>query len=385
VILDPLSLHLAAFLVILVSALMFLLDTLMLNNAPAGRYWSAAFLSGSLSAVCYLIAMLVPGAFLANAIGNGVFVGATGLIWLGCLAFNGRRTRVPALVWAAGVLVVILAAAIPGPASGDWAGAVPLFVGNAVFGALGAIETRRGAVRGQWSAAGLTAVLGIESLWFVARTVVFVAWGPDSAVFRGFFDPPIVSLLTITLVVAAVVVTSTLRSGTSALRESAATRTLTVSRDGILLRGSFRVALNVLLQRARAAGEDPCVVCLRIDDLRRVAAAFDPEEADAILTAFRTAVRRHAPTMALVGETDTTGVTVAFIRTAVTDVRAATRSLHDRVVADVSALGTSVVPVVGTGIALAEDLGFDAERLIAHADADAARAVVTGEQPFGLS
>lgn len=384
-ILDALSLQVAALLVILISALMYLLDTLMLEDGRPGRYWSAAYISGCLSALCYLVEMLVPGAFIALAIGNGVFVAATAFIWVGCVAFNGRSVRVPLIVGATTIVVVMTSAVVTGPDGGTWAGAVPFFLGNFLFAVLGAIETRRGVVRGRWSAAGLTVVLSIEALWFLSRTVVFLALGPDSDLFRAVFGTHIAAVLTIVLVVAAVVVTSSLRSSESALRRNAATRTLTVDRDGILLRESFRGALSILLPRARAAEEDPCVVCLRIDDLRRVAVAFGPGDADAILRAFRAAARKHAPTMALVGETDTTGVTVAFLATTVTDVRRTVRALRDRVVDDVAALGTAVVPVVGAGVALASDVGFDADRLIDVADAAAADAVLTGDQPFGLA
>ncbi len=383
--LDPVSLQVAAFLVILVSTTMYLLDTLMLKDGVAGRYWSGAFLSGCLSSLCYLIALVLPDGFVALSIGNGFFVGTTGFIWLGGAAFNRRAMRVPLAVWSAAVLAVIVAALAEGPDGGPWAGAVPFFLGNALFGTLGAIETRRGVVRGRWSAAGLTVILAIESVWFLARAVVFVTLGSESELFLAVFDTRIASMLTLVLVVAAVIVTSTLRSGDTASRGHAAAKNLTVDGDGILFRHSFRGALSILLPRARAAGEDPCVICLRIDDLRRVSMAFGAEEADAILRTFREAARRHAPTMALVGETDTTGVTVAFITTSVTDVRRVTRSLRDRVVADVSALGTSVTPVVGAGVALASQVGFDAERLIGTADAAAAEAVLTGELPFGIA
>ena len=383
--LDSVSLQVAALLVILVSTTMYFLDTLMLKDGLAGRYWSGAYLSGCLSALCYLIGLVLPGAFVAVAIGNGVFVGATGFIWLGCAAFNGRAMRVPLMVWGAAVLAVIVAALAAGEDGGPWAGGVPFFLGNALFATLGAIETRRGVVRGRWSAAGLTVILVIEAVWFSARAVVFVMLGPESALFRAAFDTRIASLLTLVLVVAAVIVTSTLRSSDTASRVNAATKNLAVDADGILFRDSFRGALSILLPRAESAGEDPCVICLRIDDLRRVSMAFGPEEADAILRTFRAAARRHAPTMALVGETDTTGITVAFVTTSVTDVRRVVRSLRDRVVADVSALGTSVAPVVGAGLALGSQVGFDAERLIEAADSAAAEAVLTGELPGGLA
>ena len=107
---DVLSLQAASSLVILVSAVIYLLDTLMLRDALPGRLWATAFLAGVFSAVCYLVSIAVPGAFVAIALGNGAFVGATSFIWLGSAAFNGRRLRVPVIVTSVGLVVVVLLA-----------------------------------------------------------------------------------------------------------------------------------------------------------------------------------------------------------------------------------------------------------------------------------
>ncbi|MCC4250096.1 MULTISPECIES: hypothetical protein [Microbacterium] len=382
-VLDVLSLQTAAALVILVSAVMYLLDTLMLRDALPGRLWAAAFLAGVFSAVAYLVWITVPDAFVAVALGNGAFVAATALIWLGCMAFNGRDVRVPVMVASLVPVAVAVLALVEGPAAGDWAGAVALFLGNALFAVLGGIETRRGAVGRRWSAAGLTVVLSVEAVWFLVRTVVFIVQGPESEIFLGFFGTQVSALLTMTLVVAAVVVTSVLRTSESALRGNPKTRQLIVDRNGVLLRESFGATVTIVADRARAAGEDVCVVGIRVDDLRRVATAFGPEEAEEMALAFRASVRRHAPTMALVGEADATGLAIAFATTPGADLRRLVHVLHERVVADLSAVGTSVVPVVGIGVALASAEGGDGPTLVDRADAAAGRAAQTGEQPFG--
>lgn len=382
---DVLSLQIAASLVILVSAVMYLLDTLMLKDALPGRLWATAFLAGVFSAVCYLVWLTVPGAFVAVALGNGSFVAATAFIWLGCVAFNGRALRIPVAVTTAVLAIVIVWALIDGPRVGDWAGAVPLFLGNALFAVLGAIETRRGAVRRRWSAAGLTVVLAVEAVWFLVRTGVFLVQGPDGEVFLTYFGTSVSSFLTMSLVVAAVVVTSVLRTSESALRGNPETRQLVVDRNGVLLRESFGATLTILSARAQSAGEDLCVIGIRVDDLRRVATAFGPEEAEETVRAFRASVRRHSPTMALVGEADATGLSVAFATAPDADHRRLLRVLHDRVVADLSDLGTSVVPVVGIGVALASIDGSDGPTLVDRADAKASRSAMTGEQPFGFA
>ena len=380
---DVLSLQTASSLVILVSAVLYLLDTLMLRDALPGRLWATAFLAGVFSAVCYLVWVSVPGAFVALALGNGAFVAATAFIWLGSVAFNGRPLRIPLVVTAVGLVVVVLAL-VDGPSAGDWAGAVALFLANALFAVLGAIETRRGAIGRRWSAAALTTILAIEAAWFFVRTIVFVSQGPDSPVFLTYFGTSVSAFLTMSLVVAAVVVTSVLRTSESALRGNPETRQLIVDRNGVLLRESFGAVLTILVARARAAGEDLCVIGIRVDDLRRVATAFGPEEAEEMARAFRASVRRHAPTMALVGETDATGLSVAFSTAGATDHRRIVRVLHERLVADLSDLGTSVVPVVGIGVAFASVDGADGPTLVDRADANASHAASTGEQPFGL-
>ncbi|MBT9608092.1 hypothetical protein [Microbacterium sp.] len=383
-VLDVLSLQIAASLVILVSAIMYLLDTLMLKDGLPGRLWATAFLSAVFSAVCYLVWITAPDAFVALALGNGAFVAATALIWAGCVAFNSRSLRGPVVTISVGVLVVVVSTLVEGASAGDWAGAVPLFLGNGVFAILGAIETRRGAVRRRWSAAGLTVVLCVEAVWFVVRTAVLLALGPQDPIFLSYFGTSASSLLTMTLVVAAVVVTSVLRTSESTLRGSPQTRHLVVDDQGILLRDSFGAMLTILVARAERAGEDLCVIGIRVDDLKRVATAFGPEEAEDLARVFRASVRRHAPTMALVGVTDATGLSVALATNATTDVRRVARGLHERVVADLTALATSVVPVVGVGVVLASVEGAAGPHLVDRADAEASRAAAAGEQPGGV-
>jgi GGDEF domain-containing protein len=383
VILDVLTLQVVAALVIVVSATMYLLDTIMLKDGPSGRLWASAYLAGTFSALCYLAWMLTSGAFVAVAVGNGAFVAATGFIWLGSVAYNGRPTRVPSLVMAGAVALVVVSALAAGPDGGDWAGAVPFFLGNALFAVLGAIETRRGPIGRRWSAGGLAAILAVEAVWFVSRTVVFVSIGPDSELFRSAFDTRVSGLLTITLVIAAIVVTSVLRTNDSAMRGISETRELSVDADGVLLRESFDVTLASVAPRAESAGEGLCVLGVRIDDLKRIAVAFGPDDADGIARELRASVRRHAPTLALVGEVDATGLVVAFTTTPTTDVRRAARVLRERVVRDLSRLGAAVVPVVGVGMALATDHGYAPDALVRRAEEAAAQAARSGEDALG--
>src|SRR3546814_7604335 len=90
---DLFTLTLATALVIVVSGVFYLVETLLRKEGAAGRLWAIAFLSGILSVLCYLVWSVDASAFLAIAVGNGGFVATAGFLWLGCRAYNGRTLR----------------------------------------------------------------------------------------------------------------------------------------------------------------------------------------------------------------------------------------------------------------------------------------------------
>lgn len=366
-ILDQFTTSFLTALVVIVSAVLYITETLMRKDGAAGRLWVVAFLSGVLTVVCYLVWALEPSAFVAVAFGNGAFVASAAFVWLGALAFNGRRLHVPGISAAVGITAAVVVVLVSGPDGGDWAGAVPMFILIAGFAALGTVETRRGDLGRRWSALGLTATLALESVFFIARTIVFVMEGPDSDFFVTWFGSHVASLLTITLTIVAVVVMSVLRAGESNLRGQRDTYSLHIALDGIMMPASFRSAVSTTLQRARRSQETLCLVAVSVDDLPRLATAFGPGDAEAVAAAWRTGVRRYAPTAALVGEYSSTVLLAAFL-TASGDVRRTVRILHRRIIDDLAGLGLSVVPVVGVGIALTDEFGYDFEQL-----SDAAR------------
>jgi len=375
--LDNFTVSLAAAVVIVVSGVMYLFETLMRKDGLSGRLWAVAFLAGILTVLSYLVWAAAPDAYLAVAVGNAGFVASAGFIWLGCRAYNDRPLRWSGSVVAAFVLIAGAAVLVAGPDGGDWAGAVPLFIGTGLMALFGAIESRQGAIGRRWSSLGLTIVLGIEAVWFTARTLVFVAYGPDSEVFATWFNTIVSSFLTITLTIVAVVVTSVLRASESNLRGQPDVYTLSVGVDGVLLPASFRSATATLIERAARQGETICVVSVRIDDLGRIATAFGPAEAEQVAAAWRAGVREYVPTAALVGDGESGSLLVAFLTTSFSDVRRMASIMHRRLLDDFGALGVSVVPVVGVGIALTDRLGYDFSTLVDGADQAAARSVTS--------
>ncbi|WP_125132237.1 hypothetical protein [Microbacterium sp. 10M-3C3] len=373
---DLFTITLVTALVIIVCTVLYLVETLLRNDGAAGRLWSVAYLAGTITVSSYLVWSIDRTAFVAVAVGNAGFVATAGFIWLGALAFNRRSLRVPAVVLAAIEVVVTASALLAGPGGGDWAGAVPMFLGNAVLASLGALETRRGALAAQWNAIGLTVVLVVEAVFFLARTVFFLIAGPESEVFRTWFDSGPTSVLTIVLTIVAVVTTSVLRAGESGLRGQRDTYTIEVALDGVLTADSFRSAAKTLLERTQRKGETMCVMAVRIDDLHRLGVAFGPGEADAVAEAWRRILRRDAPSASLVGEGGPTTLLSAFITTSFSDVRRTAGILQRQLLEDFGGLGLSAIPVVGVGIALTDRTGYDFDALVAAA-ADAARRSAT--------
>jgi hypothetical protein len=375
VILDMFTLHVVASLVVVVAGILYVVETILRKDGAAGRLWSVAFLAGMMTVVCYLVWAAVPTAFVAVALGNGGFVASAAFVWLGARAFNGHSLRLPGILTLAGIALAVGAVFVAGPQGGDWAGAVPLFATMCLFGVLGAVESRRGAIGRRWSAIGLTVVLIIEAAFFAGRLTVFLALGPDSDLFRTWFSSVSASLLTVVLTTVTVVVTSVLRASESNLRGQRDTYTLHVGLDGVLMPASLRSAVSTLLERAERAGETVCLVALRLDDLPRIATAFGPGEAEAIAAAWRTGVRRYAPTASLVGEDGETSLLVAFLTASFVDVRRTASIIHRRIIDDFAGLGLSIAPVVGVGIALTDRFGYGFVDLAAAAAEAAERSV----------
>jgi hypothetical protein len=384
---DLFTVSLVTALVVIVSGVLYLVETLLRHDGAAGRLWSVAFLAGILAVLSYLVWSAAPGTVVAVASGNGAFAASAGFMWLGARAFNGHRSRVAGAVVGIGSLAPFVAVLAAGPNGGDWAGAMVMFVSVGGFAGAAAVETRRGAMSRRWSALGLTIVLCAEAVFFAGRAVAFVAYGPESTIFSTWFGTASTSLVTIVLTIVAVVVTSVLRAGDSTVRGQRDSYVLHVAIDGIMLPASFRSAASTLLERAERQGETLCLIAVRIDDLRRVGTAFGPGEAEALGEAWRAGVRRHAPTTSLVGEGDDDSLLIAFVTAPFTDVRRLAVVLQRRVLDEIAGRGVSIVPTLGVGVAGTRDVGYDFLALAdgavdaarrSAADADASVVFATG-------
>lgn len=375
--LDLVSVLVITALVVNVSGVLFILETLLRRDEGAGRIWSLGFLSAMLTTLAYMIWAQTDGAWWVIAAGNAAFVAGTGCMWLGCRRFNGRR-----MGWSSGlVAVAVLGAAVSvvveGPDGGDWAGALWMFSGLLVFAGAGAVECLRGALRESRTAWVLGAVLGFQSLYYVSRTTAFVTSGPDSALFQSAFGTITTSFLTVTLTIVAVVVTSVLRASRAPMRGY--TRHAVDEDEGVLDHEDFQRALDGLGRRARWRSEQIAVTAVRIDDLEQISTAFGSEVGGAVAEAWRAGVRRHAPANAAVGEDGPTGLLVGLAVSSASEARRQAAGIYRGVFDDLGLVGGGVIPVIGVGVALSEVAGHDSAGLMQAAREAAERAAASVE------
>nr|BFF11191.1 hypothetical protein GCM10025699_24940 [Microbacterium flavescens] len=299
-------------LVVNVSGILFIVETLLRRDEGAGRIWALGFLAAMLTTLSYMV-------WAQGAGGGGRSPSATPPSSRARAACGSAPTlQRPAH----GILVV---ARRPGgrrcgrhrtprgPDGGDWAGAVWMFVALLLLAAAGATECVRGALLESRTAWVLAAVLGVQSLYYVSRTTAFLTAGPDSALFENAFGTVSTSFLTIVLTIVAVVATSVLRATRAPMRGYLRPGALGSTKGGILSRDLFEVALAGLCERAGARSELVGVIAVRVEDLDQISTAFGSEVARAVTETWRTGVRRHAPSNALVGEDGATGLVVAVL------------------------------------------------------------------------
>lgn len=370
---DMFSISLCTAVVVIVAGVQFVLDTVLRRDTGAGRIWSLAFIAAILTTLCYLAWVASDQAGIAIALGNASFIVGTGCLWVGSRSYNGRSLRVSAWTVAGSAVVVLVASVIDGPNGGDWAGALVMFIALALLAGLGAVESRRSAMGRSASTVALTLVLGVQSLYYVARSIVFATAGVTSELFLTWFGSVTTSFLTIILTIVAVVSMSVLRSGQARLRGRGDRTTLLLDADGLYDDDSFAKLFADLTQRAAAFSERIAVISVRLDDLPQIATAFGSVEAQDIAHAWRVGARRYAPTSAIVGHAGASGIVIALQPSSIGDARRVASRIHRRLLDDFGSIGTSVVPVLGVGIAVSDIAGYDSEALFSAANDAAVR------------
>lgn len=377
--LDLFSVLVMTAVVVNVSGVLFIVETLLRRDEGAGRIWALAFLAAMLTTLAYVIWVQSPEAWWAVAVGNSAFVAGTGCMWLGCRRFNGRRMGWPSVVVAAAVIAAAAAVFVAGPTAGDWAGALWMFIPLLAFAGAGAVECLQGELLESRTAWVLSAVLAFQSLFYLSRTTAFLTSGPDSALFQSAFGTITTSFVTVTLTIVAVVVTSVLRASRAPMRGHLRPAGFGTARDGILSHDVFDGALTELCDRARLRSELVGVIAVRIDDLEQISTAFGSEVARAVTETWRTGVRRHAPSNSFVAEDGPSGLLVGVLVESPRDARRQAAVIYRGLFDDLGMVGGpgdigGVIPVVGVGVGLSDTVGYDSVALASAAREAATRA-----------
>ena len=378
--LDLVSVLVMTALVVNVSGVLFIIETVLRRDEGAGRIWSIGFLAAMLTTLAYAVwAFSDDDTWWAVAIGNAAFVAGTGFMWLGCRRYNERSLRWPASLVVAAFVAAAVAVAVEGEQGGDWAGALWMFVPIVGFAGAGAVECLSGGLRESRSAWVLGAVLGFQSLFYVSRTTAFVTSGPESALFQTAFGTIPTSVLTVVLTIVAVVVASVLRAARAPMRGYLLHRSAgEVDRD-LVDETAFPAILERLCRRARRRGELIAVTSVRLDDLDQISTAFGSDIAGAVAETWREGVRGHAPTNAVVAEDGPTGFLVCLAVDSAQEARRQAAAVYRGLFDDLGKVGGGVIPVVGVGVALSESAGFDPSQLIGTAREAADRAAANVE------
>lgn len=375
--LDLFSVSVMTSAVVLIVGVIYISETLIRRDEVSGRHWSIAFLAGILTTVAYSV-WAAGGGWISVAAGNAAFVAATGFIWIGCRSYNGHRTGWAYATVIGGMIISFVAVAAAGPDGGGWAGVVWMYGALTVLAVLGVWETTRGRLAKTRTTIALAVVLVVEAVYTASRAVAFLILGPEDEAFQSWFASVPASFVTIALVITAAIVTSILRAGRAGMRGY----TNLVAADGtdrILTEPQFRATVADVLDRAAEKGIGIGVVAMRIDDLPFIAKAFGNEVGRQVAVAARDAVRRTVEPLAVIGDD---GATVLWVCDTACDATEARRRASRLATAVFEALRTvpdAVVPVVGIGVAVTQDFGYDARVLIDAAGAASARSAKTGD------
>ncbi|GAA1949657.1 hypothetical protein [Microbacterium deminutum] len=377
--LDLTSVLVMTTLVVNVSGILFIAETLLRRDEGAGKVWALAFLSGMLTSLAYSVWAQTPTAWWAVAVGNAAFVSSAGCMWLGCRRFNGRRMLWPSVVVAGAVVAAGVAVVAAGPTGGDWAGALWMFLALVGFAGIGAAECLRGELRASRTAWVLALVLGLQSLFYISRTTAFITSGPDSALFQGPFGTVATSMLTVTLTIVAVVVTSVLRATRAPMRGVLVPPGRSDAADGIIDTETFADEMASLCERATWRSELVGVIAVRVEDLEQISTAFGSEVARTVADTWRMGVRHHAPSNALVADDGATGLLVGVVVDSPSHARRVAAAVYRGLFEDLGRVGGGVIPVVGVGVGLSDAAGYETTSLIRLARDAAARAATSVE------
>jgi hypothetical protein len=360
ILLDPGTASLLASTVALMTAVFYLVTSLVRRDGGGARLWALGYLLTILGIVAYYVWWIgEPGSWGtvgALAIAHGATVGATGCFALGCRAFNRDNVEGPAFVVAA-LALLAAAATIFDPATATGTGGPVLLLVNGCL----SIGIGVSALRGPMSSLAMSWVLALataaQGVFLLARCVVLVVAGGESDLYRVWFGDTAnaLSILTVGLIFSFSVFV--LRTALVGAHGAAPAGEL----EEVVSHGIFGEQLRALLRRATERMEMVAVVAVRIDDLDAITVAFGGDIAEQMTRALRVSTRRFASPLAVVGEGESpTIMYVATLASSQADARRQAGLLYRGVVQEFIEGRDVILPGVGVGVALSQVLGYDA-------------------------
>lgn len=303
--LDTVTLRVAFGVVALCVLVLFYGGTYRTTRSAYSGWWCVSLALFITSAVLFLLngtALQV----VANPMGNTVAVTAAAGVWAGARSLRGRA--VPPSLFFLGPSVVMVVSFLDDPAHDIWTGgAVYLVTMSGMIGLstwelwlLRHADRRPEGAGAQFhfSVLSMAVASGLISLYYLLRSVFFVAVGPHHDLFEIGFGTQTTTLLTMVLLVVVTFSMSALshEQQTSELRTRATHDGLT----GLLNRTEFLRRADAELQRAR--GRSTAVVMVAdLDGFKALNDGFGHAAGDLALTTFADACRAAVGPDGLVG------------------------------------------------------------------------------------
>ena len=299
-VIDILTLLVAAGAVVAIAGVSFILNTVLRRNDAYGRIWSIAFISGILETIAYLVWATSETAWWAAAVGNGALVASLGFMWSGARSYNGR---VRTYQWVTGLASVLAigSALIEGPDGTDWAGAEVMFIAIVAFSALAGVESVRGVLKSSVNGRVLSIVFWVVSLYYLIRLIVLVATGETSVAFTQYFGTVTTTFIAIVLVIVAAISMSVLQPADSTREHGSGRRTGTLVIPGVVSVDQFEQQATDWIARSRRDHEPLVVLELAVDNLDHIVTAFGRDLGDDTIRTVGRIACEKTPAATLVG------------------------------------------------------------------------------------
>ena len=296
--LDILTLLYASGLVVTAAGASFVISSIFRRDDEVARLWGLGFISGMLATIAFAVWGYSANLWWVTGVGNGALTFAIGAMWAGCRVYNDRRPYLGLVVVI--TALVFVAVLFHGSDGSEWAGAPAMYFAIFAFSAAAVSETLRGNLRPRVNARILTVVFVAVAAYYLARAIIYFAYGETSEQFLGYFGTVNTTLLNIGFVTLASISFSVLQSERSPddRREKASDRS---SVSGVASSRLFEQQADDWLRRAHRHNETLTFAVFDVENLDEMNLALGSEYGDRAIQTVGWVTRENVPTTSLVG------------------------------------------------------------------------------------